>query len=85
MVCVAALKLCSKVPRKVAWICGTRPFLFRLGTDFEFPAPVASVRKPSVYAGKTNPPPFTMRLSDAFVNGKSVVLRVFSVFFPIQT
>jgi hypothetical protein len=47
------------------------------------PEPAASVRKPSVYAGKTNPPPFTMRLSDSFVNGKSVVLHVFSGFFAI--
>jgi hypothetical protein len=29
----------------------------------------AMLRKPCVYAGQTDPPPFTMRLSNSFVNG----------------
>jgi hypothetical protein len=39
-------------------------------------------RKPSVYAGETNPPPFTMRLCAAFVNRKTVICSVFGAFFP---
>src|SRR5271154_5502999 len=38
------------------------------------------VRKPSVYAGKNDPPPFTMRLCPAFVNGKTAICSVFGLF-----
>jgi hypothetical protein len=39
-----------------------------------------TLRKPSVYAGKTNPPPFTMRLSKRFVNRKTQFCSVFGDF-----
>jgi hypothetical protein len=39
-------------------------------------------RKPSVYAGETNPPPFTMRLCVAFVNRKTAICSVFGEFLP---
>jgi hypothetical protein len=51
----------------------------------ENPCPACPIsvvfRKPSVYAGKTNPPPFTMRLCPAFVNGKTEICSVFVLFF----